>query len=300
MRQASSKKINPVETIQFARRLTVIALFADDMLMNTFVLKGGNAINLVYGLSDRSSIDIDVSMAGDFLPDQLEDIRLRLEKALIKTFSDHKLEVFDVLLKAQPKTPYADVKEFWGGYHLAFKVIEQHKGGLPLESRRKQALLLGPDRSASFKVDISKFECCEAKEAKTFDDYTIYVYSPVMLVYEKLRAVCQQISSYAETVHQQSRQRARDFYDIYTLVTGLNLESRLFVADNLLILHEIFAAKRVPLNLLTAIHDYKDFHAVGFETIAVNISDKSKLRDFDFYFDYVVELAARLNTAREK
>ena len=221
MKQASSKKINPVETIKLARRLTVIALFSDDMLMNTFVLKGGNAINLVYGLSDRSSIDIDVSMPSDFLPEQLENIRHRLEKALIKTFSDHKLEVFDVLLKAQPKIPRANVKDFWGGYHLTFKVIEQRKDELPLESKRKQALLLGPDRSASFKVDISKFEYCEPKEARTFDDYTIYVYSPVMIVYEKLRAVCQQISSYAETVHQQPRQRARDFDFYFDYVVGL-------------------------------------------------------------------------------
>ncbi len=57
-----------LETIKQIRKLVIISLFADDELMNTFVLKGGNAIDIIYGLSDRASIDIDVSMAKDFEP----------------------------------------------------------------------------------------------------------------------------------------------------------------------------------------------------------------------------------------
>lgn len=54
--------------------------------MNPFVLKGGNAIDIVYGLDNRASIDIDVSMDRSFVPDAIEPVRRKLEKALVQTF----------------------------------------------------------------------------------------------------------------------------------------------------------------------------------------------------------------------
>lgn len=290
-----------LETIKLIRKLTIISLFADDLLMNTFVLKGGNLMDIAFGISDRASIDIDVSMSDDFPTDKLEDIRYRLERALIKTFDDHDLQVFDVTLAAKPKEAYAAVKDFWGGYLLLFKAIDKAKAAsLSLEAMRKQALLLGPDNSAKFKVDISKFEYCDNKEAITIDDYTIYVYSSVMFVYEKLRAICQQIPSYTAIIHQQPRQRARDFYDIYTIVNKLELESSLFLAENLQILQEIFAAKKVPVDLLLEIKKHSDFHADSFASVVDTVTDKSKLQAFDFYRDYVSNLAARLKPSGEK
>ena len=44
------------------RRLVVIAMFSDDVLMERLVLKGGNALELVHRLVDRGSLDIDLSM----------------------------------------------------------------------------------------------------------------------------------------------------------------------------------------------------------------------------------------------
>ena len=37
------------------RRLVIIAMFSDDRLMEKFVLKGGNALSLVYGLAAHSN-----------------------------------------------------------------------------------------------------------------------------------------------------------------------------------------------------------------------------------------------------
>lgn len=48
------------------RRTVIMAIFADDLLMEKLVLKGGNALELVLGLVTRGSVDIDLSMAGDF------------------------------------------------------------------------------------------------------------------------------------------------------------------------------------------------------------------------------------------
>lgn len=283
------------------RKLAIIALFADDILMETFVLKGGNAINLIYGISDRSSIDIDVSMANDFNPEDLENVKTRLENSLTHTFAIENYEVFDVKLTEKPKTPKESTKDFWGGYSLVFKVIEKTKTPLPLESKRKQALPLGPNESTKFQVDISKFEYCTPKQPKLLDDYTIFVYSPLMLVYEKLRAICQQTPAYAEIVHQQPRPRARDFYDIHTLITHLKLQNDLSNPDNLAILEEIFNAKKVPLTLLSTIGEeaQKAYHTADFESIRDTITAKH-LETFDFYFNYVATLAQSLHSLRIK
>ncbi len=45
------------------RRLTITALFSDDELYEQIVLKGGNAISLVYGYSSRGSLDLDFSIS---------------------------------------------------------------------------------------------------------------------------------------------------------------------------------------------------------------------------------------------
>ena len=48
------------------RRIAIAALFSDDVLTEYLVLKGGNALNLVYGITSRTSIDLDFAMGQDF------------------------------------------------------------------------------------------------------------------------------------------------------------------------------------------------------------------------------------------
>jgi len=48
--------MDPVEI----RRMTIKALFSDDFLLEQLVLKGGNALNLVHRIGNRSSLDIDL------------------------------------------------------------------------------------------------------------------------------------------------------------------------------------------------------------------------------------------------
>lgn len=67
------------------RKLAIISLFSDDDLMETFVLKGGNVLNIAYRINDRSSMDIDLSMESDFEED-LETIRKKIEHALMITY----------------------------------------------------------------------------------------------------------------------------------------------------------------------------------------------------------------------
>jgi hypothetical protein len=287
-----------LETFKLIRKLVIIALFADDELMNTFVLKGGNAIDIIYDVNGRASIDIDVSMEKDFATGKLAEIRARLENALQKTFDDYSYLAFDVNLQEKPKTPHQETKDFWGGYLLEFKIIEKNKAQtLTHEKQRKQALSVGPGNSTKFKVDISKFEYCEPKAEKDLDGYTIYVYTPLMVIYEKLRAICQQLPCYTVKIKQQPRPRARDFFDIYCIITELNLESQLFLPENIEILKEIFAAKRVPIQLLSKIADQKEFHAGSFYAVKDTVRNKANLKDYDFYFNYVLQLTENLKTS---
>ena len=48
------------------RRITITAIFSDDLLSEILVLKGGNALALIYGVSTRTSLDLDFSMNSDF------------------------------------------------------------------------------------------------------------------------------------------------------------------------------------------------------------------------------------------
>ena len=108
------------------KKLAIKALFSDDDLMNIFVLKGGNALNVAYNINDRASVDIDISMQADF--ENIEIIRDKLENALKTTFSDENITVFDVKLVPRPLSKnISETKTFWGGYRLTFKIIENGK-----------------------------------------------------------------------------------------------------------------------------------------------------------------------------
>jgi hypothetical protein len=293
-----------IDKLNEIRRLAIVALFSDDDLMDVFVLKGGNAINLIYELDYRASQDIDVSMCGDFEEGELEAVREKLERALKKTFKERGYSVFDVRLEPRPVQLDENNKDFWGGYQLEFKIIESSTFDIyraDLAALRRRAVTVREDQKKTFKVDISKHEFCAAKEPRELEGHRIYVYTPVMLVYEKLRALCQQMEAYHDVVPTHiSRARGRDFFDIYLLMEKRDLHAVLHDPVNLELLIKIFAAKRVPLVLLSQIRDEAEFHRLDFLAVMVTVATDYDLRDFDFYFDYVVQLIESLKSALER
>jgi hypothetical protein len=88
--------------------------------MEKLVLKGGNALSLVYHLSGRSSLDLDFSMAGDFtdVPDAEEHIfRARRDR-----FDSAGLDVFDGRLRPKPAILGPNQPASWGGLHFLLTV----------------------------------------------------------------------------------------------------------------------------------------------------------------------------------
>jgi len=286
---------SPEDRLDKIKRLVVIAIFSDDDLLERLVLKGGNALNLAHRVTTRASVDLDFSMEAEFARGELSSIRQRVEHRLKQTFAPVGYTVFDVKLDEKPERVTPDVADFWGGYRLEFKLIDTKKAnelGGGLEEIRRNAMPVGLRNRTRFEVDISKFEYCTGKQAFEFDGFTIYVYTPPMVVCEKLRAICQQMPEYIRLVKSSAAPRARDFLDIHDTIQRFDIDP--ISAGQRELLANVFAAKRVPLALLGQIQEHRDFHLQDWPAVEASVRPGVELRPFDFYFDFVVNLARKL------
>jgi len=270
------------------RKLIIAAICSDEVLLNDLVLKGGNALGLVHGIGMRFSVDIDYSISGDFA--DLEDVESRLFAALSNRFEAHDLVVFDQVFGRKPRR--GAMEPLWGGYQAEFKLITKEKFRSlegSREAMRRQALdVNGMGGSRRFKIDISKHEYTQGKEEAEIEDCTCYVYTVPMIAAEKLRAICQQMEGYDYVKN--PRARARDFYDVYSIIDAraLNFARPEFLS----LVRHVFEAKEVPLFYLAKIEEQYDFHAQDWSAVKDSIVDVT--RDFRFYFDFVVKQVEKL------
>jgi predicted nucleotidyltransferase component of viral defense system len=284
--------------IEKIKKLAIIALVSDDTLMEQLVLKGGNAIDLIYNISARASIDLDFSIPGDFEEESTSVIQDKLHKLFKETFEPEGLIVFDVqVIKKPANLKHPDEMKFWGGYEINFKVIPKssynnHSGDI--ESLRKYSTVIdGKDRKV-FKIDISKFEYCDDKIAKDVEGYTVFVYTTEMLVIEKIRAICQQHPEYREIVKRHApNSRARDFFDIYNILQLYPID---FGSERIRkILTACFESKKVPMHLIHKISSQRELHSTGYPSLRDTVTNREELKEFDFYFDFVVKLLDSIN-----
>ena len=278
-----------LETI---KKAGIVAMFADDDLMDLMVLKGGNAMDVVLGVNSRASVDLDFSIGDDL---DHEVVGPKLDRALKSTFDLHGYVAFDVKLIPRPGKMPDELTSFWGGYLVEFKLISKRRAievDHDVETMRREAIRLG--EGSKFTIDISRHEYVDGKLERELDGYRIFVYSPEMIVCEKLRAICQQMPEYASVIRRNGlgNQRARDFVDIEALVGKFGVDLASDRAKH--IVKEMFALKRVPLDLLGLIPGTKDFHALGFEEVRAAIRPGVKVEPFDYYFDFVIDQCSRL------
>ncbi len=262
------------------RRLVIISMFSDDTLMERLVLKGGNALDLVHHIGSRTSLDIDLSIEDEF--ENIEEIGARIRDALERRFLTVGVEVFDFRFRKKPKVETERRDPPWGGYIAEFKLMEAERySTVEPQSRSRQAITVGSGQKRTFRVEISKHEYCRNKVPVELDDFTIFVYTPEMIAFEKLRAICQQMPRYLR--RRTATPRARDFYDIYSVV-----ESDIFEMneDSPLLFRHIFAAKDVPVELVGEIPDQREFHRTDWRSVIE--ATGGDLEAYDFYFDYVV------------
>jgi hypothetical protein len=184
-----------MDQLERIKKLAIIAMFSDDDLMDILVLKGGNAIDIVYGIASRSSLDLDFSIATEFNQVEMSSIKSKFEKALNRVFDEAGYRVFDIKFGERPEDSGPDVPPFWGGYRLEFKLIDKTK--------------------------------------------------------------------YAELENDVQRLRL----------------SAVDVGPG---------AKAVPINLIGNIKEFREYHRPDFTAVENTVKPNIKIKDFDFYFDYVI------------
>lgn len=282
------------------KSITLTALFSDDDLMEMIVLKGGNALNLIYKIATRASVDLDFSIETKIKKEDQGLISAKIEATLKKTFKENKFQLFDYKFFERPKISNEKSPDYWSGYRVEFKVIEdslfnQYKDSI--EELRRRASVIANSQIKTFSIDISNYEFIGDKVKKDFEGLVIYVYSPEMICLEKLRAICQQMPEYLMSVKGDNtggKPRARDFYDIYLIIDKINVD--LLTESNILLLQKIFEVKRVPLSLLARLKDTKDFHKQDYESLKDSILVGEEIKEFDFYFDFVISFCEKLTS----
>ncbi len=279
------------DLVRKIKNLTIIALASDDNLVETLVLKGGNAIELIYKSNSvsRASYDLDYSIEhGDFM--DYEAISERIKKTLEQTFLENDYIILDYKFMSKPKKVNEKISEFWGGYKVEFKVIEKAKFDVNksnVDAQRRNAISLYADNSTVFDIEFSKFEYIGQKTEVSIDGYKLFVYTPVMIVLEKLRAICQQLPQYKDVIPSFTpRPRAKDFYDIFLIMEMHSINTSKDEIKELL--KNIFSAKKVPLEFIQQIKNNRNLHKDDWSSVIDTVSAKEDLREFDFYFDYVL------------
>jgi len=274
-----------------------------DATLNAMVLKGGNAIDLVHDRGTRASIDLDFSIADDFI--DLAVVSKTLKENITRQFhSEMNLHVFDLSMISKPRKLSDDVADFWGGYLVEFKLSTEEKFlqyQADIDALRRHAIPVTLAGQRKFKIEISKHEFCEPKRRYELDGgIFLYAYTEAMIVAEKLRAICQQMTEYAPIVRRSNRSgapRARDFFDIHGLVSSGVVNP--YSGDFRALLENTFSAKRVPLHLLNNVGDYREFHLNDFQKVKDSLKAGDGVEDFDFYFDFVLRICERLKSLRD-
>lgn len=283
-------------TFRKIKRLTLTAIVSDDQLMERLILKGGNALDLIYNVASRASLDLDFSMKDRFDDEELPALEVKVAGLLQRAFAPVGLVAHDTKLKKRPATVRQDVEDYWGGYRITFKLIPAAKRelfGRDAESLRRNSIQLGIRASTNFQIDISCHEYCEAPEEKLLDNYQILVYSPTLIAIEKLRAICQQMNEYRAIVPSLTpTARARDFFDIHCIITKCGVD--LLTPGNRSMIEVVFGAKRVPTELLAKLESYREFHRADFPALKDTVKPGEELADFDFYFDFVASICRQL------
>lgn len=274
-------------TIDDIKKMTLRALMSDEILMQGLVLKGGNALQLAYDITSRGSIDIDFSMEKEFSEEDFGRLTRVFKDYLNKEFNKAGLVVFDVKFIEKPKQ--GSIPE-WKGYLLEFKLIEKKeydKFNGEIESIRRHSIKV-KDQSTRYTVDISSYEYTQGAKLKDIDGLILRVYTPEMILVEKIRALCQTMKEYKEIVTSANpKKRARDLYDIWKInesFSNLKIDKELF--------QNIFAAKQVPMAFLNKLEDLREHNRSDWDVVKQTINTSEDLKHYDFYFDYLLDLVA--------
>lgn len=260
----------------------VVAIFTSPELSKLFILKGGGAMRLFDGLDARLSIDADFSIEKE-LDVHAVSVFKEMNRCLAEAFQAKGYDLLDFKANKRPRKVRAGFPDWWGGWACEFKLVDRKHHGKNPETRRRNALVPVGANSPKISIDLSEHEYCGKRRTKTLHGAKIHAYSREMLVLEKLRAICQQHPDYP--YRQETKNRARDFYDIHALTKKIDGE---FIQRCQHHLEAVFKAKEVPLWILRSLWDDESF-VDGFRRGFDQVRDmlRGPANSFDMYLEHL-------------
>lgn len=273
------------------RNTTLKAIFSNERLNKNLVLKGGNALKL-YGIVERESQDLDFSIKETIRFTEKEEGK-EFQKSISEAFIKKGYFVNDFKFILKPKERHESLPPFWGGYKIIFTLLDTSlyqdiiasQAPENMKELNRYAIPFEGD-GKKIEIDLSYDEYVENKLDYDLDGTKIYLYSPIMIVYEKIRASCQQLDEYPLTTN---KTRARDLYDIYKSLTNskqMELREQVLSVENFYILENIFRVKEVPFSLMKKLETKKEDLKIDYEEKVLPQVSSRNQEDFEFIFDY--------------
>ena len=259
----------------------VVAIYGNPTLARLLILKGGSAMRMFDDQTSRISMDADFSIEKE-LTDADQAFR-EMENCLTARFATRGFDLIDFKAVKKPKKRRMGFPDWWGGWACEFKLVASEHSTKTLQSQRRNAHIPDGANSPKIQIDLSEHEYCGKQRTKTVHGTKIRAYSREMLVLEKLRAICQQHPDYP--YRQQTRNRARDFYDICQLTIDTGDD---FVQRCQRHIERVFEAKLVPLWTLRSLWDddaFIDEFRLGFDQVRDTVH--GKLDAFDTYLEHI-------------
>ncbi len=275
-------------TIDEVIRESVVALFSNSILEKTLVLKGGAALHLAEKIDSRLSSDMDFSIAEAI--ENPDTYFKEVTDVLQNQFGALDYDVIDSRHERKPKVRMEGLPLFWGGWVYTFKLSAKKTRRDSPEARQRSALMPEGSNTTKIEIEISEYEYCGDVEIVRIDGTKVHVYSNILLVLEKLRAICQQHPSYP---YGTKKNRARDYYDIFCLVKKYRSSENFYKALKAHIA-AVFDAKKVPLDLLDRIFDadFVALQAANFPSVKDTV--KESIEEFPFYLEQLRILVSQI------
>jgi hypothetical protein len=282
-------------TIDQVIEKTLVAIYSNDVLNKELHLKGGQALRLAYDMKSRFSGDADFSTKNGFKND--DPFFDHLKESLYNEFFRNGLYLFDFKVTRRPELRKEGTPDFWGGWAIEFKLIAEGKMALNAETRRREAIVPEGAESSKIKIEISEYEYCGSIENIKVGSVQVKTYSRLLIVLEKIRAICQQHPDYP--IKATTADRARDYYDIECLYKKVLKEGGKaeFFKEAGKHLKKVFKAKEVSLALLDKIFeaDFIALQAKGWSAVKGTVTGKTDA--FDYYVENLKSIVADLKKA---
>lgn len=269
----------------------LVAIYQNDIFNETLYLKGGQAFRIAEKSIERLSTDIDFSVKGSI--EDPESFFKILQVTLKNHFSALNLYAFDFKPVKRPKIAKSGAPDFWNGWAVSFKLIENEKKTFELDKLRREAIWPEGSEGKNINLEISQHEYCDSIQKIELRGSIIRSYSRALLILEKLRALCQQHPDYPL---KGDGHRARDYYDISTLLNKYTLkgERHALIEECKLHLDGVFTAKAVEKNLLLKITgpEFTSIQAANWEQAKATISGDKQ--SFPYYVAVVKDFISDL------